>query len=1339
MRDPGKPLFGHPRGLTLLCLTGMWEVFALFGTRTVLVYYLSKQLLFSEADAVSLYALSSAASVVLSLVGAAIADRICGIRRAVVIGALLMAAGQFALVAEPLLYAGLLLLAAGDGLMKPPLVGQIGLLYADDDPRRERAFTLFKVGCNGGSLIAPIAFGIAAQAWGWSSAFVVGGVGMLLSVLTYWAGLRWLPPDPPRKALLDRAALEGVAKPSAWATLLIAWIGAAFFWTAYNQLGGTIAFWADHDMNRTLQLGESAFEIPATWFQSVNPLMILILAPIVTWLWRRHDTRASAALDVRKMALGTVFLATCFAVLAIGDSTSTGGTAHWIWLIIALVPLTLGELYLEPTGQALFTRLAPKHLSSIFVAVWMLSIMMGFVASGWFGAAWERMTPASYFALVAMTTLIGAAVFLLTRAFDRKTRDPVDRSEAMTMTASPPNHVGVSADACPPAGKIAAVAVAAPSAEQVAPRVVLRKDYRPFPFHIRHVALDIDLLSKEECIVRSRLRLERVAGTDASSPLLLDGTKFQLRAIAFEGRPIEASQLTIREGSLEVRDLPGAGTLEITTRIALTGDHGYMGIYREAGTVLADCEPTGFRHITYFPDRPDVKAPFEVRIEADEEQFPVLLSNGRRSAAGQLAGGRHFAVWSDPLPKSCYVFTMVAGRFARLDDEFVTMSGRRVSLAVHASESEIEQCREGLDVVKRSMRWEEQHYGREYDSDLFNVVVIPNYNQGGMEYRGLNIFTSANFRTGGTGIDDEAKMRADSTVGHEYFHNWTGNRVSCRDWFNLTVKEGFVVFKSQEFSAQLTDASIQRILDVRFLREYQFPEDDSASPQPPRPDSYIAVQNLYTRTTYEKGAEIVRMLRLILGPERFRAGSDLFYARHDLQAIEIEDMVHAFQDASGRDLSQFGRWYTQPGRPRLEVVDDYDAKAATYSLTLTQRAAQEQASSGPPLLIPVTLGLLTENGQELPLQLEGEPEAHGSSRTLELSARQATYKFINVSSKPTPSLLRNLSAPVTLCMARDYKSLTRLMLHDTDDLNRWDASQELVTRLILDSVAGRADVVDRRRYIEAIGVLLATDPAAAGITGLQLRRPAEATIALSMSPVEIDAVHEQRVALERELAVALLQPLRRAYDRCCSTSLERFTPSAIATRMLKNECLALLAQAGAPGVSQLCRKQLAESPYVTDQLGALRALLNADDAAADEALMEFYGRWRHDGPVIESWYSLQASTERLQTPSRLRKLVDGGFVRLDDAPGLRNVFDPFARNQIGFHCADGEGYRVVTDVALRLNDTNPRMAARFMLGFKSIRRVDARRQTLMREQLLRISGAQGLASELYEIAHECLR
>lgn len=873
-------------------------------------------------------------------------------------------------------------------------------------------------------------------------------------------------------------------------------------------------------------------------------------------------------------------------------------------------------------------------------------------------------------------------------------------------------------------------------AEVAADRVFKRADYRPVVFQVVRLQLEIDIWT-DECIVHSRMQVERVAGAPVDAPLVLDGVKLDLQSVSVDGRLLESESYRADESAMRIDGLGNAALIEIVTRISLTRDHGYMGIYREGTTLVADTEPEGFRHITFFPDRPDHKTLYDVTLIADRQTYPTLLSNGHRVACGDLPEGRHFVRWQDPVPKGSHVFTMIAGRYSQIVDEFVTASGRRVELVLNAAAEEIEQCRGGLQIMKRAMQWDEQHYGREYDLDLFNIVVLPNYNQGGMEYRGLNIFSSANFRPAGMGIDDETKMKADSVVGHEYFHNWTGNRVSCRDWFNLTVKEGFVVFKSQEFSADLTDPALQRILDVRFLREYQFPEDDSETAQAPRPDSYLAVQNLYTRTTYEKSAEIARMLRRILGPAQFRAGCDLFYARHDSNAVQIEDFVRCFETVSGRDLQQFLRWYTQPGRPELSVEEEYEPAQKTYTLRLWQSCRAVSASAAPlPFLIPVSVGLLDDAGREMPLRLEGEAPSEMTDRTFELEQQSAVFKFIDVPSPPTLSILRDCSAPVSVRISRSCRALAKLALHDTDAFNRWDASQELAVRLVLDAVDARSSAGDRMLYHETLATLL-SQSATSRIVGLQLRRPSEGTIGLGLAQVDVDGIHRERVRLERDLAATLSRRLLETYYAMAQRTQEGYTPGAVAGRILKNECLALLAMTGSSEALALCRTQLASSRSLTDALGALKALLAAPADDADAALEEFRSQRQHDGPVMESWFALQASTERPETAVRLRRLVEQKIIRLDNPTALRSLFDQFARNQIGFHEGNGEGYRLVVDVALALNDINPRMGARFMLGFKTLRRFDAMRQQLMREQLQRITRSSGLASELYEIARAC--
>jgi aminopeptidase N len=862
-----------------------------------------------------------------------------------------------------------------------------------------------------------------------------------------------------------------------------------------------------------------------------------------------------------------------------------------------------------------------------------------------------------------------------------------------------------------------------------------RADFRPAAFTVRKLVLSIEIQADQQCEIRTRLEVERALGAPADAPLQLDGEKLALRSLRVNGDEPSPDTYVADTSGLRIEGLAQLAIIETVHSISLAREHGYMGLYAQGDVVLADTEPEGFRHIAYCLDRPDVKAPYEVTLIADAGRYPTLLSNGQRIGSGRLSHGRHFVTWHDPLPKGPHVFTLVAGNLAQLTDEFVTASGRHVEIAIYAAADEIEQCRDGLRVLKRAMRWDEEHFGREYDGDLFNIVVIPDYNQGGMEYRGLNIFSSANLRPPGA-LEDELKIRGDSVIGHEYFHNWLGVRVSVRDWFNLTLKEGLVVFKTQEFSADLVDPALQRVLDVRFLREYQFPEDDSVTPQAPRPDNYTAVQNLYTKTTYEKSAEIARMLRLIVGPEAFRKGLDLFHARHDLQAAQIEDLLRAMTDASGRDLRQFGRWYTQPGRPALQIVESYDAAAKTYLLDITQVYNSAPGTTrNKPFYVPVTIALLDDGGVELPLQLAQEPRPGATSRTFAIDGEKAQLQFLNVASRPTASVLRNFSAPVSVRMKRSHADLARLMTRDHDAFCRWDAGQQLASRLILDAAAGNSNARHRVLYRDAISALCAER---SKLAGLIIRRPAEATIAPEGQSIDVDGIHKARLNLEREVASALADQLADVYCGLVTERDAEFTAALVARRILKNECLLLLCMTAAPGAIDWCRQQIASANNLTDRIGALRAMLAVGSPAAEQALDDFYSQWRSDGPALEGWYALQASVEREGTALRLRRLVEQGAIRLDSATALRSMFDTFARNQIGFHEASGEGYRLVADIALRLNELNPRMAARFALGFKTLRRFDSHRQQLMREQLARIMDARNVAPELQEVASSCL-
>ncbi len=862
-----------------------------------------------------------------------------------------------------------------------------------------------------------------------------------------------------------------------------------------------------------------------------------------------------------------------------------------------------------------------------------------------------------------------------------------------------------------------------------------RRDYKKFGYSLNKVWLSIDITSVDLCTVKTRIDIQREPQTPHDEPLFLHGEDITLLSVAVDGEKFPASNYTLTAGGLTIFHLPERCILDIVNQINPAANNSYLGVYQEGEVILADNEPEGFRRITFYPDRPDVKSVFEVKLTADKSRYPTLLSNGHIIDTGDLPSGRHFITWLDPLPKSCYVFTMVVGDLATITDTFTTMSGRKVALAVYAHKDGIEQYRSGITSLKKAMQWDEQQYGREYDLDVFNIVVLPAYNQGGMEYRGLNIYSASTFLSDGHGVCDEVRIVSESVIGHEYFHNWVGNRVGCRDWFNLTLKEGFVVFKHQEFSGSLIGKDLRRILDIKYLRDYQYPEDDSLSSQPVRPDSYVAVQNLYTRSVYEKGAEIVRMLKTLVGEENFRKGSDLFHLKHDFGAVEVGDFIAAFGEASRLDLSQFCRWYTQRGRPALEVSSSYDETEKTFELRIRQILPNPPPGhQAQPYLIPLVIGLLDDQGNELDLQIENQSVAPVKNLTLGLRLEQETYKFINVTKRPIPSLLRKFSAPVDLRAALECEDLAVLVRHDSDAYVRWNSSQELMKRAVLAKVG--ADPRYRHLQntcIDTLRFLLADKALDRGLCAMMIKMPSEAHIASSMKIVEVDAVHKARVELEHNIASALKDEFLRSYEDSRNASNQTWSPLTVGARLLKREALSYLSATREQQAMDLCREQIYSGETINDEISAIACLLRHDASQACDLFYQVYDKWSDNDSVSEKLLMEMAAAEAPHTPSRLREFISSARFDLKNPVQLRAIFDHLIRNQIGFHEKNGSGYQLLSQVALQLNDINPRMAARFLFGFGTWKRFDGERQRLIRSELEKIAAAPHLADELYEI------
>jgi aminopeptidase N len=865
-----------------------------------------------------------------------------------------------------------------------------------------------------------------------------------------------------------------------------------------------------------------------------------------------------------------------------------------------------------------------------------------------------------------------------------------------------------------------------PAAEPAATR---REDYRPPAWRVETVGLHFDL-HPGATRVRAELALRRNPVADAAAPLRLDGEGLRLMGLALDGERLIGDRYSIgKDGTLVIPDLPASCTLRTEVEIDPSANTELSGLYLSRGSYFTQCEAEGFRRITYFPDRPDVMARFTVTLAADAGTCPVLLSNGNPDARGTLPDGRHWARWIDPHPKPSYLFALVAGDLVAVRDRFVTRSGREVTLAIWVRHGDQDRCAHAMHALKQAMRWDEEMYGREYDLDVFNIAAVSDFNMGAMENKGLNVFNTRYVLARPESATDGDYQGIETVVAHEYFHNWTGNRVTCRDWFQLSLKEGLTVFRDQEFTADQGSRAVKRLADVRRLRAAQFPEDDGPLAHPVRPDSYIAIDNFYTATVYQKGAEVVRMLHTLAGPAGFRRGMDLYFERHDNQAVTIEDFVRAIGDGAGIDLSAFLRWYAQAGTPELTVGDSYDPAACRYTLTLHQRVPPTPGQKvKQPVPIPVAMALLGPDGHELP----------GSARVLLLTEERQDFTFDGIAAPPVPSLLRGFSAPVKL-LGVPRERLRFLAAHDTDPFVRWDSLHAYATGLLLDLVRdwrGTPPALDGG-LLAAMRATLDNAGADPAFAAEALVLPSEAYIADQMATADPDAVHAARQALRAQLGAALHDLLRETYDRLADRGPYRTDGAAIGRRALRNACLAYLAAAGAEGV-RLARAQFDAQANMTDVLAALDVLAATEGEDRTAALAAFHARWRGDDLVLDKWFAIQAASPRAATLAEVRALYRHPDFDLRNPNRVRALVGAFAANQVRFHAASGEGYRFLADVVIALDPLNGQTAARLVNPLGAWRRQDAARAGLMQAELARILATPRLSRGTYEKASKGL-
>ncbi|WP_166264504.1 aminopeptidase N [Marinobacter caseinilyticus] len=873
------------------------------------------------------------------------------------------------------------------------------------------------------------------------------------------------------------------------------------------------------------------------------------------------------------------------------------------------------------------------------------------------------------------------------------------------------------------------------------PRTIYLSDYRVPAFLVEHVDLRFELF-EEGARVHSTLTIRRNPESgDPDARLELDGDSLKLEGVALDDKSLAVGDYDDQGDKLVIAEVPDQFQLTVVTWIEPQNNTRLEGLYKSSGMFCTQCEAEGFRCITFFPDRPDVMARFRTRIEADKARYPILLSNGNDVETGELADGRHFMTWEDPFPKPCYLFALVAGDLVEKKDTFTTCSGRDIDLRMYVEPRNAEKCDHALDSLKRAMRWDEDVYGREYDLDIFMIVAVDDFNMGAMENKGLNIFNSSCVLASSDTATDAAFQRVEAIVAHEYFHNWSGNRVTCRDWFQLSLKEGFTVFRDSGFSSDMGSPTVKRIEDATLMRTAQFAEDAGPMAHPVRPESYMEISNFYTLTIYEKGSEVVGMIHTLLGPDLFRKGSDLYFERHDGQAVTTDDFVKAMEDASGRDLTQFRLWYEQAGTPVITVEDEFDAEQQVYRLHVRQSIpATPGQRDKKPQHVPFALGLLNQRGEDLPLRLTpGEADAP-TERVLDITQERQAFEFHDVAEKPVPSLLRGFSAPVRVNYPWNREQLMFLMNHDSDGFNRWDAGQRLSVDVIQSLIGAGSETVVEPRQVTAYRHLVSNADVDQALVAKMLQLPSEAYLIELADSADVQGICQARTRVLNHLALTLRDELVACYHRNLDIGPYEPTSEAIARRALRNTALAWLLQVNDEEGRILAKRQFRDATNMTDQFGALRALVNSDfEADREVALSEFYQQWQQDPQVVEQWFSVQTSSPRTGGLAAVSKLLDHPAFDWKNPNKVRAVVGVFAgQNLVNFHAQDGSGYRFLAKHINHLDDSNPQIAARLVSPLTRWRKYTEVYRDGMRSALETLRDKKGLSMDVYEVVHKSL-
>ena len=879
---------------------------------------------------------------------------------------------------------------------------------------------------------------------------------------------------------------------------------------------------------------------------------------------------------------------------------------------------------------------------------------------------------------------------------------------------------------------------------EAAPRTIFLKDYQPPVYLIEHVELHFDL-HETNTLVTSTLSVKLNSNNNQENKtFVLDGQNLELISISVDGNELSKDEYICDQESLSITKIPSQCKVEIKTQINPIENKALEGLYLSSGMYCTQCEAQGFRRITYFPDRPDVMSTYEVTIVGDKEKYPNLLSNGNLVDKGNTENGKHWVTWQDPSLKPSYLFALIAGNLFCKEDLYITTSGRNVVLQVFVEHENSHKCDHALMSLKQAMKWDEDTYGREYDLDIYMIVAVNDFNMGAMENKGLNVFNASCVLASPDTATDADYYNIQSIIAHEYFHNWSGNRVTCRDWFQLSLKEGFTVFRDQEFSADLNSRATKRIDDVNVLRTHQFAQDAGPMAHPVRPDHYIEISNFYTVTVYNKGAEVVRMIRNLIGTEGFRKGTDLYFERHDGQAVTTEDFVAAMEDANNVDLSLFKRWYSQAGTPVLDVKTTYNDKENVFTLEIKQSCPDtSDQKNKKPFHIPLQVGLLNQDGSDVVLELEGDNDLSPATlKTLEVKNEMETFVFYNITNKPLLSLNRGFTSPVKIQSQQTNDDLAFIFANDSDEFNRWEAGQMLTMNVLLSlvkDIQGNKTLSLDKNVIDAFKNTLTNPSLDKALIAQAITLPSESYLADQCDVVDVDAIHQARTFMRYEIAKSLKPEFENAFQSGQSDDAYVFNAEEMARRNLSHVCLSYLMCLQEKETIDVSVNIVDSANNMTDVLSALTILSHYDNASRQQTLDMFYDKWKHDAQVVEKWFAIQAASDMPDVLERVKNLMQHEAFTLTNPNKVRSLIGRFCAGNIAhFHNSDGSGYAFLADQVLALDSMNPQIAARLIQSMSRWRRYDENRQVLMKKQLERILAKKDLSKDVYEIASRSL-